>query len=151
MLEFFNHFCYSLFFRVESPRTSTTRSFVTVLHRLFFFSLEHILFRSMPANGLNEWKKTIFESYLSTTSLMWTILQIEGLLQLLRQNNETLSSLEFIYCNLSSGSLNAICDSLRMKDTQTYRIQNFSISNTILERNPVSLPDGLVSFLSSCR
>lgn len=76
---------------------------------------------------------------------------MDGLCQLLQQNNETLSSLEFIFCNLSSASLNAICDSLRVKDMQTYRIQHFSITNTVLERNPVSLPHGLVSFLSSGR
>ena len=78
-----------------------------------------------------------------------TILQIDGLCQLLWQNNETLSSLEFIDCNLTSDSLNAICNSLCTKDTQTYRVQHFSISNTVLERNPASLPPGLVSFLSS--
>ena len=79
------------------------------------------------------------------------ISQMDGLCQLLQQNNETLSSLEFIFCNLSSASLNAICDSLRVKDMQTYRIQHFSITNTVLERNPLSLPHGLVSFLSSGR
>ncbi|BBH10087.1 RNI-like superfamily protein [Prunus dulcis] len=78
--------------------------------------------------------------------------KIDGLCKLLNQNSESLTSLEFIHCKLSSDSINAICSSLATKNVQTHGIKNFSINTSnFLETNPVSLPLGLVSFLSSGR
>ncbi|KAE7997929.1 hypothetical protein FH972_002517 [Carpinus fangiana] len=77
---------------------------------------------------------------------------INGICKLLNQNSETLTSLEFIDCKLSSDSLNEIFDSLLLKSTLTHGIQNFSINtSSFLENRLVSLPVGLESFLSSGR
>jgi hypothetical protein len=68
------------------------------------------------------------------------------------QNSETLTSLEFIYCKLSPTFVSAICGSLNVVNTHTHGIQHFSINtSSFLEINPVSLPPGFVSFLSSGR
>ncbi|PON51406.1 LRR domain containing protein [Parasponia andersonii] len=78
--------------------------------------------------------------------------QVGGLCKLLSQNIETLSSLEFVHCKLSSASIDEICGSLVVDSVPTHGIQNFSIStSSFVETNPVSLPLGLVSFLSSGR
>ncbi|PSR86389.1 hypothetical protein CEY00_Acc32012 [Actinidia chinensis var. chinensis] len=77
---------------------------------------------------------------------------VEGLCKLLNQNRESLKSLEFIHCKLSSTFVNSICDSLRMKDLQTHRIEHFSIkTSSFHETNHFSFPVGLASFLSSGR
>uniref|UniRef100_A0A6N2KDC7 Uncharacterized protein n=2 Tax=Salix viminalis TaxID=40686 RepID=A0A6N2KDC7_SALVM len=77
---------------------------------------------------------------------------VDGLCKLLIQNRETLTSLEFIYCKLSSTFVSAICGSLNVVNTHTHGIQHFSINtSSFLEINPVSLPPGFVSFLSSGR
>ncbi|XP_057965670.1 uncharacterized protein LOC131156192 isoform X2 [Malania oleifera] len=74
---------------------------------------------------------------------------VDGLCKLLSQNSETLMTLEFIDCKLSSTFLNAICGSLCMKGVQTPKVQHFSIkSSSFLETNMVSLPIGLESLLS---
>lgn len=84
--------------------------------------------------------------------ILYAFLQIDGLCKLLNQNSESLTSLEFIHCKLSSDSINAICSSLPTKNVQTHGIKNFSINTSnFLETNPVSLPLGLVSFLTSGR
>ncbi|KAG2712084.1 hypothetical protein I3760_04G108300 [Carya illinoinensis] len=75
----------------------------------------------------------------------------DGICRLLNQNSETLTSIEFIHCKLSSDFFNAICNSLIMKGIQTHGIQNFSIISSFLESNQVRLPMGLESFLSSGR
>ncbi|KAF5458282.1 hypothetical protein F2P56_022319 [Juglans regia] len=75
----------------------------------------------------------------------------DGVCRLLNQNSETLTSLEFIHCKLSSDFFNGICNSLIMKGIQTHGIQNFSITSSFLENNQVRLPMGLESFLSSGR
>ncbi|XP_057965674.1 uncharacterized protein LOC131156192 isoform X3 [Malania oleifera] len=76
-------------------------------------------------------------------------LHVDGLCKLLSQNSETLMTLEFIDCKLSSTFLNAICGSLCMKGVQTPKVQHFSIkSSSFLETNMVSLPIGLESLLS---
>ncbi|OVA02234.1 Leucine-rich repeat [Macleaya cordata] len=75
---------------------------------------------------------------------------VNGTCKFLKQNSETLSSLEFIYCKLSSTAINAISNSLYVNGIQTHGIQYFSIkASSILESNPVSLPPGLLTFLSS--
>ncbi|GMY06158.1 protein nlrc3 [Fagus crenata] len=77
---------------------------------------------------------------------------IDGLCKLLNQNSETLTSLEFIHCKLSSDFVNAICGSLLIKSMQSHGIQHFSINtSSLLENNLFSLPVGLSSFLSSGR
>lgn len=79
-------------------------------------------------------------------------LQIDGLCKLLSQNSESLTSLELIHCKLSSASIDEICCSLSRKSVQTHGINSFSISTSnFLETNPLCLPLGLVSFLSSGR
>ncbi|ONH93043.1 hypothetical protein PRUPE_8G209500 [Prunus persica] len=93
-------------------------------------------------------------SLLQSLELRWIRSKehIDGLCKLLNQNSESLTSLEFIHCKLSSDSINAICSSLPTKNVQTHGIKNFSINTSnFLETNPVSLPLGLVSFLSSGR
>ncbi|KAJ4969577.1 hypothetical protein NE237_016278 [Protea cynaroides] len=75
-----------------------------------------------------------------------------GVCKLLNQNKETLSFLEFVHCKFSSTALGAICDSLYRKDIETHGIQYFSIkASSILENSRVSIPSGLLSFLSSGR
>ncbi|KAM7501543.1 hypothetical protein LguiB_000447 [Lonicera macranthoides] len=76
---------------------------------------------------------------------------VEGLCKLLNQNSETITSLEFIHCKLSSAFMNAICDSLRTKGHQT-RIQHFSIkTSSFLGKDSFTLPVGLASLLSSAK
>ncbi|XP_002521155.2 NACHT, LRR and PYD domains-containing protein 14 isoform X2 [Ricinus communis] len=93
-------------------------------------------------------------SQLQNLALRWIRSQehVDGLCQLLIQNRETLTSLEFVHCKLSSTFVDAICRSLEIKDKQTHGIKNFSIRTSIfLETDLVSLPPSLVSFLSSGR
>lgn len=77
---------------------------------------------------------------------------VNGACKLLSQNTATLSSVDFIYCNLPSSALNAICDSLLTTAIQTHSIQEFSIkASNILQTDEVSVPSGFLSFLSSGR
>lgn len=74
---------------------------------------------------------------------------VEGLCKLLVQNRETLITLEFSHCKLSSNFVNAIFDSLCIASSKAHRIQHFSVNtSSFLETNLVSLPPGLVSFLT---
>lgn len=94
------------------------------------------------------------DSKLQSLVLWWirSEKQIGGLCNLLSQNSESLTSLEFIHCNLSSASIDEICGSLLINGASTHRIQNFSVtSSSFLETNLVSLPRGLISLLSSGR
>ncbi|KAM6592060.1 hypothetical protein CsatA_014665 [Cannabis sativa] len=76
--------------------------------------------------------------------------QVGGLCELLNQNSESLSSLEFAHCKLSSASIDEIFGSLAVNNVPTHVLQSFSITtSTFLEKNLDSLPLGLVSFLSS--
>ncbi|KAK9944911.1 hypothetical protein M0R45_010453 [Rubus argutus] len=75
---------------------------------------------------------------------------IAGLCKLLNQNSESLTSLEFIHCMLSSASITAICCSLPTESLQTHGIKNFSINTTNFVATN-SVPLELVSFLSSRR
>ncbi|XP_004290025.1 PREDICTED: protein NLRC5 isoform X1 [Fragaria vesca subsp. vesca] len=77
---------------------------------------------------------------------------ITGVCKLLNQNSESLKTLEFIHCTLSSASITEICSSLSPKSLQAHGIKHFSINTTkFLETNPSSVPVELVSFLSSGR
>ncbi|XP_028765561.1 protein NLRC3 isoform X2 [Neltuma alba] len=78
--------------------------------------------------------------------------QIDGLCKLLTRHSKTLSSLEFVHCSLSSDSVNAICGALALNGVQRHGLQHFSInSSSFRESGTISLPSGLVSFLSSAR
>ncbi|XAR61011.1 hypothetical protein NMG60_11034583 [Bertholletia excelsa] len=77
---------------------------------------------------------------------------VEGLCKLLNQNIETLKSIEFIHCKLSSDFLNAICKSLCKEETEVHAIEHFSIkASSFLETRQSSCPIGLAYFLSSGR
>ncbi|XP_034902292.1 uncharacterized protein [Populus alba] len=94
------------------------------------------------------------KSNLQSLIVRWIMSEkhVDGLCKLLIQNSETLTSLEFIYCKLSPTFVSAICGSLNVVNTHTHGIQHFSINtSSFLEINPVSLPPGFVSFLSSGR
>ncbi|XP_011014860.1 PREDICTED: uncharacterized protein LOC105118587 isoform X2 [Populus euphratica] len=94
------------------------------------------------------------KSNLQSLIVRWIISEkhVDGLCKLLLQNSETLTSLEFIYCKLSPTFVSAICGSLNVVNTHTHGIKHFSINtSSFLEINPVSLPPGFVSFLSSGR
>ncbi|KAG8641887.1 hypothetical protein MANES_12G040800v8 [Manihot esculenta] len=98
--------------------------------------------------------KLLRNSKLQSLALRWIRSKehVDGLCQLLIQNIETLTSLEFIHCKLSSTFVNAICGCLEIKGKETHIIQNFSIrTSNFLENNAVSFPQSFVSFLSSGR
>lgn len=71
---------------------------------------------------------------------------------LLKQNKESMLSLEFIYCPLSVASLNQICRSVYREGTEVHGIQRLCIkSSFIFESKSSLIPAGLLSFLSSGR
>ncbi|KAF3436035.1 hypothetical protein FNV43_RR23127 [Rhamnella rubrinervis] len=93
-------------------------------------------------------------SKLQSLVLMWVRSKehVDGLCKLLHQNSESLASLEFFHCKLSPAAIEKICGSLLIEGLQIHGIQHFSMNTvSLLETNPVSLPPGLVSFLSSGR
>ncbi|KAG2405966.1 uncharacterized protein HKW66_Vig0052210 [Vigna angularis] len=76
--------------------------------------------------------------------------QIDGLCKLLAQHSRTLTSLVFVHCTFSTDFINAIFGSFVIEGVQKHGIQHLSIiSSSFLEPCAVSLPSGLVSFLSS--
>ncbi|XP_047154185.1 uncharacterized protein LOC124825582 [Vigna umbellata] len=78
--------------------------------------------------------------------------QIDGLCKLLAQHSRTLTSLVFVHCTFSTDFINAIFGSFVIEGVQKHGIQHLSIiSSSFLEPCAVSLPSGLVSFLSSGR
>ncbi|XP_031405427.1 uncharacterized protein LOC116214214 isoform X2 [Punica granatum] len=94
------------------------------------------------------------KSRLESLILRWIRLQehVDALCDLLIWNSETLTSIEFIHCNLSSRSVDAICGSLYSKGRQCHGIQHFSVhGSSFLDSNRVTLPYSLSSFLSSGR
>ncbi|KAK1381088.1 hypothetical protein POM88_027832 [Heracleum sosnowskyi] len=61
-----------------------------------------------------------------------------------------MASLRFNHCKLSSEFVNAICESLLVKDLPTHRIQHFTFNTSrLLEADSISIPAGLKSFLLS--
>lgn len=79
------------------------------------------------------------------------IRQVEPLCKLLSQNRETLTSLEFIHCKLSSTFISAICASLHEKDIHTSGIQRFYIKASSFDIDPLAAPPAFISFLNSVR
>ncbi|XP_024016061.1 NACHT, LRR and PYD domains-containing protein 5 isoform X2 [Eutrema salsugineum] len=76
---------------------------------------------------------------------------VEPLCKLLIQSRETLTSLEFIHCKLSSSFISAICASLHEKDIHTNGIQRFCIKTSSIDIDPLSAPSDFISFLNSVR
>ncbi|KAL3530334.1 hypothetical protein ACH5RR_009656 [Cinchona calisaya] len=77
---------------------------------------------------------------------------VDGLCGLLKQNRETLKSIELIHCKFSTSFINDICDSLWIKRLNTHGIQHFAIKTSSFDgSNYYSLPAGLATFLSSGR
>ncbi|CAN1269977.1 NLR family CARD domain-containing protein 3 [Linum perenne] len=88
-------------------------------------------------------------SKLQSLVLRWvrTQKQVGGLCELLVQNSETLTSIEFIHSQLSPTFIDALCSAINING-----IQEFAISASgFIETNSVSLPHGLISILSSGR
>uniref|UniRef100_A0A7C9A755 Uncharacterized protein n=1 Tax=Opuntia streptacantha TaxID=393608 RepID=A0A7C9A755_OPUST len=77
-------------------------------------------------------------------------MHVDGLCKILYQNRETITSLQFVNCNISLDFFDAICDALAMEDSPIHGVKHFAVrSSKLIESNPVSLPPKLVSFLSS--
>ncbi|KAG7579824.1 Leucine-rich repeat [Arabidopsis thaliana x Arabidopsis arenosa] len=76
---------------------------------------------------------------------------VEPLCKLLIQTRDTLTSLEFIHCKLSSSSISAICASLHEKGIHTTGMQRFCIKTSSIEIDPLTAPFAFVSFLMSVR
>lgn len=79
------------------------------------------------------------------------IWQVEPLCKLLIQSRETLTSLEFIHCKLSSSFIGAICASLHEKDIRTNGIQRFCIKTSSIDIDPLAAPSAFIPFLNSVR
>ncbi|XP_071913220.1 uncharacterized protein [Coffea arabica] len=93
-------------------------------------------------------------SNLETLEIHWIKLKdhVDGICELLKQNSETLKSIEFVHCKLSTSFIDAICDSLWIKGLKTHGIEHFSIRiSNFLDTSSSTLPAGLASFLSSGR
>uniref|UniRef100_A0A1J3CGG9 F-box/LRR-repeat protein n=1 Tax=Noccaea caerulescens TaxID=107243 RepID=A0A1J3CGG9_NOCCA len=92
-------------------------------------------------------------SKLQTLVLRWIRSEkhVEPLCKLLIQSRETLTSLEFIHCKLSSSSISAICASLHEKDIHTIGIQRFCIKTSSIDIDPLAAPSAFISFLNSVR
>ncbi|CAG7900424.1 unnamed protein product [Brassica rapa] len=92
-------------------------------------------------------------SKLKTLVLGWIRSEkhVEPLCKLLSQNRETLTSLEFIHCKLSSSFISAICASLHEKDIHTSGIQRFYIKASSFDIDPLAAPPAFISFLNSVR
>ncbi|KAG9447724.1 hypothetical protein H6P81_013852 [Aristolochia fimbriata] len=74
---------------------------------------------------------------------------VDGACQLIKQNIQTLQSLEFIHCKLSPSTLSKICSCLCTKKSEKFKFQCFSIkSSSILESDAASMPSGFLSFLT---
>ncbi|XP_068657986.1 uncharacterized protein [Aristolochia californica] len=74
---------------------------------------------------------------------------IDGACKLIKQNIETLQSLEFIHCKLSPSTLSKICSCLCIKNIEKRKFHCFSIkSSSILESDAALMPSGFLSFLT---
>ncbi|KAJ0254166.1 Uncharacterized protein HA466_0107070 [Hirschfeldia incana] len=93
-------------------------------------------------------------SKLKTLVLRWfrSEKHVEPLCKLLSKSRETLTSLEFIHCKLSSSFISAICASLLHKgDIHTNGIQRFCIKASSFGIDPLAAPPAFISFLNSVR
>ncbi|KAM0941958.1 putative leucine-rich repeat domain superfamily [Dioscorea sansibarensis] len=76
---------------------------------------------------------------------------VDGVCDLLRQNRDTLKSLEFVHCRFSSTSFSQICSCI-FGESETHGIKSFSIkSSCVTDSKKSSLPANFVLFLSSGR
>ena len=100
--------------------------------------------------GCREWSWRNSGLFISDiSSINRFIWQVDGLCALLRQNCETLKSVELIHCKLSATFINDICASLLFEDLKKHGIQHFSIElSSFLESSCFPLRVGLASFLS---
>ncbi|KAL7126770.1 hypothetical protein ABFS83_14G209100 [Erythranthe nasuta] len=93
-------------------------------------------------------------SKLGNLELQWikSTDHVEGLCKLLNHNSKTLKSIHFVHCKLSTTFINAICDSLQIKNLQAHAVEQFSIKrSSFLQTDSSPIPVGLVSFLTSGR
>ncbi|CAN8270954.1 unnamed protein product [Cochlearia groenlandica] len=92
-------------------------------------------------------------SKLQTLVLHWIRSEkhIEPLCKLLIQSRESLTSLEFIHCKLSSSFISAICASLPEKDIHTNGIQLFCVKSSSIDIDPLAPPSAFITFLTSVR
>ncbi|KAL8158951.1 LOW QUALITY PROTEIN: hypothetical protein V2J09_000488 [Rumex salicifolius] len=81
-----------------------------------------------------------------------TKMQVYGLCKILMQNIDTLVSLEFVDCKLSSDFMDAIYDALHPKNAHMHGLEEFEIrASKLYEAGTVSLPVRLVSLVLSGR
>ncbi|CAH8361183.1 unnamed protein product [Eruca vesicaria subsp. sativa] len=92
-------------------------------------------------------------SKLQTLVLCWIRSEkhVEPLCKLLSQSRETLTSLEFFHCKLSSSFISGICASLHEKDIHKNGIQRFCIKTSSFDIDPLTVPPAFISFLNSVR
>ncbi|KAK9733850.1 hypothetical protein RND81_04G096700 [Saponaria officinalis] len=77
-------------------------------------------------------------------------MHVDGVCMILNQNKDTLQSLELTNCKMSSSFVEAIYQSLCVKDTKTHGVKHFAVkSSKFLEANPTSLPPKLLTFMTS--
>ncbi|KAJ6812183.1 NACHT, LRR and PYD domains-containing protein 4E isoform X1 [Iris pallida] len=77
---------------------------------------------------------------------------VAGLCMLLKQNRETLLSIELVYSQLSPACVNQIFNSIYKEGAETHEIRHLSIRSSVIFGYKSSLiPDGLSSFLSAGR
>ncbi|CAH2051172.1 unnamed protein product [Thlaspi arvense] len=109
--------------------------------------------RLLNALCVTETCELLRTSRLQTLVLRWIRSEkhVEPLCKLLIQSRETLASLEFIHCKLSSSFISAICASLHGKDIHTSGIQRFCIKTSSIDMDPLAAPSAFISFLSSVR
>ncbi|VVA99819.1 unnamed protein product [Arabis nemorensis] len=102
---------------------------------------------------VTETSELLRTSNLQTLVLRWIRSEkhVEPLCKLLIQSRETLTSVEFIHCKLSSSFLGAICASLHEKDIHTNGIQRFCIKTSSIDIDPLAAPSAFISFLKSVR
>ncbi|KAG7584485.1 Leucine-rich repeat [Arabidopsis suecica] len=102
---------------------------------------------------ITETSELLMTSKLQSLVLRWIRSEkhVEPLCKLLIQTRDTLTSLEFVHCKLSSSSISAICASLHEKGIHTTGMQRFCIKTSSIEIDPLAAPSAFVSFLMSVR
>ncbi|KFK40400.1 hypothetical protein AALP_AA3G368500 [Arabis alpina] len=102
---------------------------------------------------VTETSELLGTSKLQTLVLRWIRSEkhVEPLCKLLIQSRETLTSLEFVHCKLSSNFIGAICASLHEKDIHATGIQRFCIKTSSIDIDPLAAPSAFISFLNSGR
>lgn len=81
-----------------------------------------------------------------------TKMQVDGICKILMQNIDTIASLEFVDCKLSSDFMDAIYDALHPKTAHIHGLEEFAIrASKLYEAGSASLPVRLVSLVLSGR